>query len=294
MNECHVLAGPVGSLLTPLRSLVSSLDARQRLPQIEVAVVHSGAGVRTVLVFRILDRLSESDRAKLEQFQAAHGISVWLQPAGPATAAPLSAADPVELALPLPEFGLQLPFAPTDFTQVNHAVNEVLVRRALALLDAKPHERALDLFCGLGNFTLPLATRVEQVIGIEGNQAQVARAAQAAQANGLQARTRFLTQDLFAWSREEWEGLNRREGGIDRVLVDPPREGALAVAQALAASAVRPRRLLYVSCNPATLARDCAVLVHEGRWRLAAAGIVNMFPHTSHVESLALLQPTDD
>jgi 23S rRNA (uracil1939-C5)-methyltransferase len=291
IGQCHVLAGPVGSLLMPLRTLVSSMDLRQRLPQIEVTVVRAGPQVRTVLVVRILDPLPESDRVLLERFAAVHRVSIWVQPGGPDTAAPLTASDQVELALQLPEFGLQLPFAPTDFTQVNHAVNEVLVRRSLTLLDVRARERALDLFCGLGNFTLPLATRVAQVIGIEGNPAQVARAAAAAHANGLQSTVRFLAQDLSSWTRDSWETLNQREGRIDLVLADPPREGALAVARALAASPLRPRRLVYVSCNPATLARDCAVLVHEGQWRLAAAGVVNMFPHTSHVESMALLQP---
>jgi 23S rRNA (uracil1939-C5)-methyltransferase len=290
IGQCHVLAGPVGSLLRPLRALVSSMQARQRLPQIEVAVVRAGTQLQTVLVFRILDALSDADRVLLERFAAAHALSIWIQPGGPGTATPLDPSDPVELALQLPEFGLQLPFAPTDFTQVNHAINDVLVHRAVALLDPQPGDRALDLFCGLGNFTLPLATRVAQVIGIEGNRAQVARAASAAQANGLQSRARFLAQDLFAWERSDWEELNRREGAIDRVLVDPPREGALAVVRALAASTMRPRRLVYVSCNPATLARDCAVLVHESQWRLLAAGVVNMFPHTSHVESVAVLQ----
>lgn len=291
IKQCHILAGPVGSLLLPLRALVSSMDARQRLPQIEVAVVRANSHLRTVLVFRILDALSEHDRRLLEQFAAAHTVSVWVQPGGPATAAPLGCSDPVDLVLRLAEFGLQFPFAPTDFTQVNHEANEVLVRRALALLDPQPGERALDLFCGLGNFTLPLATRAAQVIGIEGNAALVARATRAAHANGLQSSARFFAQDLFAWDRADWEELNRREGPIRCVLLDPPREGALAVARALAASQVKPRRLLYVSCNPATLARDCAVLVHESQWRLLAAGVVNMFPHTSHVESMALLQP---
>jgi len=291
MSECHVLAGPVGSLLTALRSLVSLLELRRRLPQIEVAVVQAGLQTHTVLVFRILAALSDPDRAALEQFGCAHRVSVWIQPAGPETAVPLYGVDAIPLELRLPEFGLVVPFAPVDFTQVNHAVNEVLVRRALALLDPAPHERALDLFCGLGNFTLPIARRATRVIGIEGNAGQVQRATQAALANGLGAQARFETQDLFNWRREHWEALYRREGGIERVLVDPPREGALAVARALSESELRPRRLVYVSCNPATLARDCAVLVHTGQWRLAAAGIVNMFPHTSHVESLALLTP---
>lgn len=291
INQCHVLAGPVGSLLQPLRALVSSMDARQRLPQIEVAVVRVGAQSSVVLVFRVLDALSEPDRILLERFSHAHAVSIWVQPGGPDTAAPLASADSIELVLQLPEFNLQLPFAPTDFTQVNHAVNEVLVRRAIALLEARSVERALDLFCGLGNFTLPLATCVAEVVGIEGNAAQVSRAARAALANGLQSRARFLAQDLSGWDRSHWDELNQRDGRIDRVLVDPPREGALAVVRALASSQVRPRRLVYVSCNPATLARDCAVLVHEGRWKLAAAGVVNMFPHTSHVESIAVLQP---
>jgi 23S rRNA (uracil1939-C5)-methyltransferase len=294
IGQCHVLAGPAGSLLMPLRALVTSLSIRQRLPQIEIAVVRAGAQVRTVLVFRVLDPPSAADRAALAQFGAAHGVSVWLQPGGPDSAAPLTDADRVDLALQLPEFGVQLPFGPTDFTQVNHAINEVLVRRALTLLQVQPSDRALDLFCGLGNFTLPLATRAARAIGIEAGAAQVARAERAAQANGLQSRTRFIAQDLFAWGAHDWEALNRSEGRIRRVLVDPPREGALAVARALASSAVRPDRLVYVSCNPATLARDCAVLVHEGRWSLAAAGVVNMFPHTSHVESIALLQPPPD
>jgi 23S rRNA (uracil1939-C5)-methyltransferase len=294
IRECHVLAGPVGSLLVPLRALIGSMQLRQRLPQIEVAVVNGpGPGqARTVLVFRILDELPQSDRDALARFGAAHHVSVWVQPAGPASAAPLSGSDEGELTLRLPEFGLQVPFGPTDFTQVNHSVNEVLVRRALAVLDPQPGECALDLFCGLGNFTLPLATRVRRAIGIEGNSGQVARAARAAQANGLQERAEFIAQNLTEWNRENWEALNQRHGPIDRVLVDPPREGALAVARALAASAVRPRRLVYISCNPGTLARDCAVLVHEGGWQLACAGVVNMFPHTSHVESMAVLDPS--
>ncbi len=291
ISRCHVLAGPVGSLLLPLRALVTSMDARQRLPQIEIVVVRTGGQLRAVLVFRILDPLSGSDQILLQRFASTYAVSVWVQPGGPATARPLTDADHVELALHLPEFGLQVPFTPADFTQVNHTVNEVLVRRAMALLDPQPRERALDLFCGLGNFTLPLATRAARAIGIEGNQTQVARASRAAQDNGLQSRTHFLAQDLSAWGRSEWEALNQDEGRIERVLVDPPREGALAVARALAASRVRPHRLVYVSCNPATLARDCAVLVHEGQWKLVAAGVVNMFAHTSHVESLAVLQP---
>jgi len=294
IRHCHVLAEPVGSLLMPLRSLVGSMQVRARLPQIEVAVTADGARAQAVLVLRVLDALSESDRLLLQRFAAEHHVKIWVQPGAPATAAPLTSADRFEPALQLSEFGLEVPFAPTDFTQVNHAVNEVLVRRAFALLQPQPHERALDLFCGLGNFTLPLGTRVARVLGIDGSPALVDRAERAARAADLRSSVDFISQDLARWTGEEWEGLNRRQGAdsaFSLVLIDPPREGALAVARALAASAVRPRRLLYVSCNPATLARDCAVLVHEGGWGLAAAGVVNMFPHTSHVESMALLEP---
>jgi len=291
MRECHVLAGNVGALLSPLRELVGSMQLRQRLPQIEVAVVQDGARQHTVLVFRVLDALPESDREALERFGREHDVAVWTQPGGPGTAAPLGPADAAMLTLHLPEYAVALPFAPTDFTQVNHAVNEILVRRALSLLAPTEGERALDLFCGLGNFTLPLATRTKRTIGIEANAAQLARAGLAASQNRLQDRVDFIAQDLFAWTAAHWEALFDAHQGIERILVDPPREGALAVARALAQSMRRPRRLVYVSCNPATLARDCAVLVHEGGWRLEAAGVVNMFAHTSHVESLAVLAP---
>jgi 23S rRNA (uracil1939-C5)-methyltransferase len=291
MTQCHVLAGRVGELIGPLRELIGAMELRQRLPQIEMAVMQDGPRQRTVLVFRILAALPAPDRAALAQFGRAHEVAVWIQTGGPATATPLGPADAVELALRLPEFGLSLPFGPTDFTQVNHAVNEILVRRALNLLEPAADECVLDLFCGLGNFTLPLATRAGRVIGIEANAAQVARAGHAALCNGLQARVRFVAADLFEWTCAQWDALFEAERGIGRVLIDPPREGALAVARALAQSRHRPHRLVYVSCNPATLARDCAVLVHEGGWRLDAAGVVDMFAHTSHVESLAVLSP---
>jgi 23S rRNA (uracil1939-C5)-methyltransferase len=167
----------------------------------------------------------------------------------------------------------------------------VLVRRAVRLLDPQPGESVADFFCGLGNFTLPLATRAGRVIGLEGHEGLVERARQAAARAGLSERTRFHARNLFEWSGDDWRMLSEDAGPIGAVLVDPPREGALAVVQSLAGSLLRPRRLVYVSCNPATLARDCAVLVHEGGWQLAAAGVVNMFPHTAHVESIALLHP---
>jgi 23S rRNA (uracil1939-C5)-methyltransferase len=290
MRECHVLPPQVAGLLLPLRELVGALSLRQRLPQIEVAVGQAGGALRTVLVLRVLQQPGAEDLARLEAFAAAHGVSIWLQPGGPETAAPMDRSQAVGLTLELPEFGVSLPFAPTDFTQVNHRINEVLVRAAVRLLDPRPGDRIADFFCGLGNFTLPLARRCAAVVGVEGSRDLLARAAQAAQRHGMDQRVDFRERNLFEWTIPEWEQLLAK-GPVDRVLIDPPREGALALARVLASTDAPPRRVVYVSCNPATLARDCAVLVHDGGWSLAAAGVVNMFPHTSHVESIAMLEP---
>ncbi len=290
MRECHVLPAGVSRLLLPLRELVGALSLRERLPQIEVAVGQVGAAERIVLVLRILQPLTAQDRARIEAFADGHDVSIWLQPGGPHTAAPMDATQDDELNLALPEFGLSLPFRPTDFTQVNHRINEVLVRAAVRLLDPQPGEGAVDFFCGLGNFTLALARRCDAVLGIEGNDELLARAAGAASRHGLDGRVRFASHDLFEWTQADWDRAVTAFGAVDRVLIDPPREGALAVVKALAAAGEAPRRIVYVSCNPATLARDCAVLAHEGGWTLAAAGVVNMFPHTSHVESIAMLE----
>jgi len=193
------------------------------------------------------------------------------------------------LSYRLPEFGVVMPYRPTDFTQVNHRINQVLVTKALQLLDPQPGDRVLDLFCGLGNFTLPLATRAASVVGVEGSASLVARAAQNARLNGLDARVQFAAENLFEWTVERWALINGHTP-FQRLLIDPPREGALAVAQILAQPLdLQPTRIVYVSCNPATLARDCAILVQSGRWQLSEAGVVNMFPQTSHVESIAVL-----
>jgi 23S rRNA (uracil1939-C5)-methyltransferase len=217
---------------------------------------------------------------------------MWLQPKGPETAAPMDPGQSPHLELALPEFGVRIPFGPTDFTQVNHRINEVLVGRALRLLDPQPEDVVADFFCGLGNFTLPLASRAKKAIGIEGSETLVGRARAAAALNGLSARTAFRAANLFEWTTDDWQRLVGEHGPVARVLIDPPREGALELARSLAAAADRPARIVYVSCNPATLARDCAVLVHEGGWGLRAAGVVNMFPHTSHVESMAVFEPS--
>jgi 23S rRNA (uracil1939-C5)-methyltransferase len=280
MRECHVLPEAISRLLLPLRQLIESLSIRDRLPQIEYA---QGQSV-TVLVLRILEPPSAPDEDLLRDFADQHQVQLWFQPKGPDTVVPFWPLSAPGLSYTLPEYGLSMPFKPTDFTQVNHQINQSLVSYALRLLQVQPSDRVLDLFCGLGNFTLPLATLARQVHGVEGSETLVQRALDNAHANGL-SNTSFAARNLFELTADEMASW----GAFDRVLIDPPREGALAVAQALTSASVpRPGRVVYVSCNPATLARDAAVLVHEGGWKLAAAGVVNMFPHTSHVESIAV------
>jgi len=284
MRECHVLPRHVSDLLIPLRAMIAAMSAPDRMPQIEVAL---GDAV-TVLVLRHLEPLTDDDFAILREFAQRHNVSWWLQSKGPDTVHPLNPEDAERLAYRQPEFGLRMPYRPTDFTQVNHAINRTLVSRALGLLGVQTQDRVADLFCGLGNFTLPLATQAREVVGIEGSKALTDRALEAASRHGLSAHTRFATLNLFevdvAWLRDL--------GRFDRMLIDPPREGAQAVAQALSqlTHEERPCRIVYVSCNPATLARDAAILVHEGGYVLKAAGVVNMFPHTGHVESMAVFE----
>lgn len=288
MKHCDILTKNVADMLVPLRELVSSVSIRQRLPQIEVAVDGSG---RTALVFRTLEPPTEADMEKLMVFGREHNADIWLQPKGPETAHPVLPENEEALGLELSEFGVRIAFKPTDFTQVNHALNETMVSRAVRLLDVRPEHQVADFFCGLGNFTLPLATRAAHVTGIEGSEGLVARARAGAKANGLAEKTDFVARNLFTWTEEDWVKLWDRMGGIDRVLIDPPREGALALCRVLAATDRRPPRVVYVSCNPATLARDLAILKHEGGWHIRAAGVMNMFPHTGHVESMAVLEP---
>jgi 23S rRNA (uracil1939-C5)-methyltransferase len=209
-------------------------------------------------------------------------VVLYLQPRGPDSAQPLEPGGQSDPCYTLPEFDLTIRFSPTDFTQVNHAVNRVLVRRAIGLLDPQPGERVADLFCGIGNFALAIARRGADVVGLEGSAALVARAAANAKENGLAHAARFFTENLFEPGAAAAGCLR----GLDRVLIDPPRDGAIAVVKALAVDP--PQRVVYVSCNPATLARDAAVLTHAQGYRLSAAGVVNMFPHTSHVESIAV------
>lgn len=280
MTRCEVLPPRISSLLVPLRELVSGLSIRRRLPQIELAV---GADV-DALVLRILEPLSAGDEALLRVFADRHHVQFFLQTKGPETAAPFYPPHGGLLHYLLPEFNLKIAFLPTEFTQVNHAVNTVLVRRAVGLLDPQPGERIADLFCGLGNFSLAIARRGARVFGVEGDRKLVERAGGNAGLNGLSAMTAFETRDLFKVTPDDVAQWGR----FDRMLIDPPRDGAIELVKSLPADA--PRRIVYVSCNPATLARDAAVLVHERGYALAAAGVVNMFPHTAHVESVALFE----
>ncbi len=284
MKECPVLPARVSAMLMPLRELVAGMDQRDRLPQIELA---AGDDV-TALVLRHLEPLTAADLQRLRDFGVAHQVQWWLQPKGPDTVHLLDDGGPV-LAYALPEFGITMPFKPTDFTQVNPHINQVLVGRALRLLAPAPQHRVIDWFCGLGNFTLPLATLSRQVLGIEGSETLVARARENAARNGLAERTQFEAGNLFELDAAALRALGR----ADRWLVDPPREGAFALAKAVADLHAAgdwqgPERIVYVSCNPATLARDAGLLVHQGGYRCTAAGVVNMFPHTAHVESMAV------
>ena len=235
--------------------------------------------------------LTDNDIAILRAFAAKHDVQWWLQPKGPDTVHPLVPEHRDALTYTMPEFGLRMPYRPTDFTQVNHAINRAMVSRALKLLEVQPTDRVADLFCGLGNFTLPLATQGREAVGVEGSKALTDRAYEAAARHGLGDRTRFATLNLFEVDVDWLRGL----GFFDRMLIDPPREGAHAVSQALSqlTPEERPRRIVYVSCNPATLARDASILVHEGGYLLKSAGVINMFPHTGHVESIAVFESLD-
>ena len=316
MHECHVLPPHVSAMLLPLRALIAGMDARETIPQIELAC---GDAV-TAMVLRHMEPLSDGDIARLREFAAANpGLQWWLQPGGLDTVKLLEGAAgeaASELNYGLPEFGVVMPFKPTDFTQVNPHINQVLVSRALRLLDVQPHERVIDWFCGLGNFTLPLATRAREVLGIEGSEVLVARSREnfaqnrpaSTERRALSA-TSFVARNLF----EITPAMLVRDGMADKWLVDPPREGAFELFKSLAAlhqqvttgvpcddgahqqslvlgDWVPPQRIVYVSCNPATLARDAGVLLESGAYRCTAAGVVNMFPHTAHVESIAVFE----
>ena len=279
LAACEVLAAPVGARIGELAALVGSLEIRRRVAQIEVAIGDNAAA----LVLRVLDEPGEADLERLREFEARQGIALYLQPGGLDTVRPLT-PPAVPLRYELPGLPAGIEFAPTDFIQVNGELNRLMVARAVELLGPQPRDRVLDLFCGLGNFSLPLARLAASVDGVEGDPALVARARANAARNGI-ANAAFHTANLAAesqagaWCRERY----------DLVLLDPPRAGAREILPAAASS--RPRRIVYVSCHPGSFARDAGILSAELGYRLVAAGIMDMFPHTSHVESIALFVP---
>jgi 23S rRNA (uracil1939-C5)-methyltransferase len=279
LAACEVLAAPIGAAIARLGALVASLGIRRRVAQIEVAV---GDNV-TALVLRVLDDPSPADVECLRAFETAEGIALYLQPGGLDTVAPLTPpATPLRYELPGLPAGIE--FAPTDFVQVNGELNRLMVGRAIELLEPRPTDRVLDLFCGLGNFSLPLAQRAASVDGVEGDAALVARARENAARNGLPNAVFHAANLAAGTGGSGWPG-----GTYDLVLLDPPRAGAREILPVAVAS--RPRRVVYVSCHPGSLARDAGILAGQLGYRLAAAGIMDMFPHTSHVESIALFEP---
>ncbi len=280
METCAILPPHVSAMLMPLRDLIGALSIAERMPQLELAVGEHC----TTLVLRILQPLTGADENMLRVFADRYQVVFYLQPKGPDSVYRFYPEEGPRLSYTLPEFALELEFKPTDFTQVNHAVNRILVRRALALLDPQPDERIADMFCGLGNFTLPIARSGASVVGVEGSPALVKRGRESAIANELGERVEFGVANLFECTEASLAKLGR----FDKMLIDPPREGAVELVKALGTDA--PRRIVYVSCNPSTLARDAAILVSVKGYRFVAAGVVNMFPHTAHVESIAVFE----
>lgn len=324
MDSCAILHPQVSAMLPAMKELLAQLSIARRLPQAEVAVgegdpAKGGAASPVIAwVLRILEPLTAQDEDRLRAFADHWRVQFWLQPGGPQTAALFYPPKAQQIAYCLPEFNLHMPFSPVDFTQVNPSINQVMVKRAVDMLDPQPGDRVADFFCGLGNFTLALARRAGQVVGFEGSQSLLDQAMVNAQAHGLGNHVGFVSCNLFDASADWLESLQP----FDRMLLDPPREGAQALCQALAqthqknqepshqrsdkrsdessqhqikqrgdtATGRLPKRIVYVSCNPATLARDAAILVYEGGWTLRQAGVINMFPNTAHVESIAMFE----
>ena len=286
MRECPNLPRHISDLIVPLREMINQLSIRDKLPQIEWAV---GARL-TVMGFRIMADLTDNDKTLLRQFidthqTEKHPLQLWLQPGKPDTLAPFYPENMPVLSYRLPEFNLEMPYQPTEFTQVNHRVNEVMMSRAMALLQPAAGEKIADMFCGLGNFSLPIARSGAEVLGVEGSEALVARAKQNAEFNGLSHLCTFAAANLFKQNEidiQNWQKYNKW-------LIDPPRDGAFELLNSLSGSLKTPQKIVYVSCKPATLARDAEVLIAKG-YSLKSAGVLNMFAHTSHVESIALFE----
>lgn len=278
MHRCEVLAKPVDALIDPLSELVASLSIRARIPQIEVAVAQNA----TALVFRVLDPPSSEDKARLQEFGESRDLRLYLQTGGLDSVEPLTTGESLEsLYYTLPESDIRIEFDPVGFVQVNDAINVQMVASAIDYLELTPEDRVLDLYCGIGNFSLPIARQCGEVLGIEGDALLVGAAERNAELNGLQNAS-FRTADLSkidgsqGWMREDW----------DRLLLDPARSGAAEVVEHM--QIIDPRRIVYVSCHPGTLARDAGTLVNEKGYTLESAGIIDMFPHTAHVESIAV------
>ncbi|AXK39762.1 23S rRNA (uracil(1939)-C(5))-methyltransferase RlmD [Crenobacter cavernae] len=288
MHECHILPPHISRLIDPLRAMIERLSIKQRMPQVEIAV---GAKV-SVLVFRNMDDISEDDLKVFAEFvdthtHIHHPLQIWLQPKGPDTCYPIYPENAPKLSYEIADFDVEMPYYPTEFTQVNPEINNVMVARALKLLDPQPGERIADMFCGIGNFTLPIARSGATVHGMEGSQALVKRAIENATHNGLEDSVSYEMANLFDVTEESFAAL----GHFDKMLIDPPRDGAMALVKAIT-DETAPARIVYVSCNPATLARDANVLVNTKGYTLKAGGIINMFPHTAHVESVAWFEKT--
>lgn len=283
IQGCEVLPPRISALITPLQEMIVQMSVRDAIPQIEVAVGEHAV----VLVFRIMEALTSQDEALFRQFADEYQIQVWTQTKGLETVQPFYPLDGPSLSYSLPEFNLTYPFNPTEFTQVNPHINQVMLRRAMQMLSAQKGERIADFFCGLGNFTLPIARSGASVLGMEGLATLVARAKESAALNGLADQVEFDEANLFDMTSEILQGL----GEFDKWLIDPPRDGAMALVSALPSDgSFGPQRMVYVSCNPSTLARDAGILVNEKGYRLVSTGVINMFPHTSHVESIALFE----
>ena len=278
LGQCHTVIPQIGMKIQALAALVDGLQAREQIPQIEFIAGDDAIA----LTVRHLAPLEEADRAALAAFGREYGFAIFLQPKGPDSVHPLDGQAPA-LSFRLPQWEVELAFEPLDFIQVNAGLNQKMIARALELLDAQAGERVLDLFCGLGNFTLPLARTVAEVVGVEGDAGLVARARANAQRNGLD-NAQFFAADLT----QDQRGTPWMRAGFDKLLLDPPRSGADEVLKQLPLQGID--RIVYVSCHPGSLARDAGYLVHERGYRLVAAGVMDMFPHTAHVESIALFE----
>jgi 23S rRNA (uracil1939-C5)-methyltransferase len=280
IDQCHVVTPEVGLKFPEMKQVIAQLDARSAIPQIEVAKGDDG----TALIVRHLEPLSEPDQHKLVLFCQQHELQLYLQPGGNDTVHKVwPAVGEDRLCYRLPQFDLEMKFHPTDFTQVNQDINQSMIKNALEYMDVQPGERILDLFCGLGNFTLPLATKASHVVGVEGDDAMVVRGRENAAHNSL-TNVEFFGADLTKpFDDQPWG-----QGGFDKILIDPPRSGALEIVEKM--TVFKPKRIVYVSCNPATLARDAGALRKQG-YKLLKAGVMDMFPHTNHVESIAVFEP---